>query len=59
MWRERSSNVGVVLLAASVLGVLLKLVFHGEPIWALGLGGTSLIVAGLFTLRVREPDPAR
>ncbi|TAL87022.1 MAG: MFS transporter [Rhodanobacter sp.] len=47
------------LLAASVLGVLLKLVFHGEPIWALGLGGTSLIVAGLFTLRVREPDPAR
>jgi maltose/moltooligosaccharide transporter len=46
------------LLAASVLGVLLKLFFHGQPIWALGLGGASLIVAGLFTLRVHEPDPA-
>ncbi len=46
------------LVAASVLGVLLKLFFHGQPIWALGLGGASLIVAGLFTLRVRDPDPA-
>ncbi|WEN14663.1 MFS transporter [Rhodanobacter sp. AS-Z3] len=44
------------LLAASVLGVLLKLFFHNQPIWALGLGGASLIVAGLFTLRVREPS---
>jgi maltose/moltooligosaccharide transporter len=43
------------LLAASVLGVLLKLFFHNQPIWALGLGGASLIIAGLFTLRVREP----
>jgi len=43
------------LLAASVLGVLLKLFFHGQPIWALALGGASLIVAGLCTLRVREP----
>ena len=43
------------LLAASVLGVLLKLFFHGQPIWALALGGMSLIVAGLCTLRVREP----
>jgi maltose/moltooligosaccharide transporter len=43
------------LLAASVLGLLLKLFFHGQPIWALALGGVSLIVAGLCTLRVREP----
>ncbi|HUW54054.1 MAG TPA: MFS transporter [Rhodanobacter sp.] len=43
------------LLAASVLGVLLKLFFHDQPIWALGLGGASLIVAGLFTLRVHDP----
>ncbi|HEY8586339.1 MAG TPA: MFS transporter [Rhodanobacter sp.] len=43
------------LLAASVLGVLLKLFFHNQPIWALGLGGVSLIIAGLCTLRVREP----
>ena len=43
------------LLAASVLGVLLKLFFHGQPLWALALGGASLIVAGLCTLHVREP----
>ncbi len=43
------------LLAASVLGVLLKLFFHDQPIWALALGGASLIIAGLCTLRVREP----
>ncbi|PWK88718.1 MFS transporter [Fulvimonas soli] len=43
------------LLAASVLGLLLRLCFHGQAIWALALGGASLIVAGLFTLRVREP----
>jgi maltose/moltooligosaccharide transporter len=52
------------LLAASVLGLLLKLFFHGEPIHALALGGASLIVAGLCTLRVQEPvvaaaSPAR
>lgn len=43
------------LLAASVLGVLLKLFFHNQPIWALGLGGVSLLVAGLCTLRVPVP----
>ena len=43
------------LLAASVLGVLLKLLFHDRPIDALALGGASLIVAGLCVLRVREP----
>jgi maltose/moltooligosaccharide transporter len=43
------------LLAASVLGMLLKTFFHSQPIWALALGGGSLLVAGLFTLRVREP----
>lgn len=46
------------LMAASVLGVLLKLFFHNQPIWALGLGGASLIIAGLCTLRVHDPDPA-
>ena len=46
------------LMAASVLGVLLKLFFHNQPIWALGLGGASLIVAGLCTLRVPRPKTA-
>ncbi|RDI97284.1 MFS transporter [Dyella solisilvae] len=43
------------LLAASVLGVLLRLFFHGQPIWALAMGGASLVIAGLCTLRVAEP----
>jgi maltose/moltooligosaccharide transporter len=43
------------LLAASVLGLLLRLCFGNQPIWALALGGTCLLVAGLFTLRVHEP----
>ena len=42
------------LLAASVLGALLKWFFHGQPLYALVLGGCSLILAGLCVLRVRE-----
>jgi maltose/moltooligosaccharide transporter len=37
-----------------VLGQLLKRFFHGQPIWALALGGASLFLAGLCTLRVRS-----
>jgi maltose/moltooligosaccharide transporter len=43
------------LLAASVLGVLLRVFFHGQPIYALVLGGVSLFVAGLSVLRVNAP----
>jgi maltose/moltooligosaccharide transporter len=45
------------VLAASILGPLLRLCFHNQPIWALGLGGASLLVAGLCTLYVPEPGP--
>jgi len=45
------------LLAASVLGFLLKHFFGNAPIDALLIGGVSLIVAGLCTLAVREPEP--
>jgi maltose/moltooligosaccharide transporter len=44
------------LMAASVLGVLLKSVFGNEPIWALAIGGVSFFVAGLCVLRVHEPQ---
>jgi maltose/moltooligosaccharide transporter len=44
------------LLAASVLGFLLKTFFGNAPINALLVGGASLIVAGLCTLLVREPE---
>ena len=42
------------LLAASVLGFLLKTLFGNAPINALLIGGVSLIVAGVCTLRVKE-----
>lgn len=44
------------LMAASVLGLLLRLFFHGQPIWALAMGGASLVIAGLCTLRVAESE---
>jgi maltose/moltooligosaccharide transporter len=44
------------LLAASVLGFLLKILFGGEPIYALVIGGLSFMVAGLFALRVPQPE---
>jgi maltose/moltooligosaccharide transporter len=43
------------LLAAAVLGPMLREFFHNQPIYELALGGASLFIAGLFTLRVREP----
>ncbi|MEO7430531.1 MAG: MFS transporter [Dokdonella sp.] len=42
------------LLAASTLGFLLKTFFANQPINALMLGGISLFLGGLFTLRVAE-----
>ena len=44
------------LLAASVLGLLLRVLFAGNPIYALVLGGVSFIVAGVLALRVPEPN---
>ena len=46
------------LVAASLLGFLLKHFFGGQPIQALTIGGISLIVAGLCVLRVQEPRGA-
>jgi maltose/moltooligosaccharide transporter len=46
------------LLAASVLGLLLRVFFHAQPIYALALGGASLLIAGLCVLRVEEPNVA-
>jgi len=47
------------ILAASVLGLLLTLFFHGQPMGALALGGVSLLIAGLCVLRVAEPAGLR
>ena len=44
------------LLAASVLGFLLKVVLGNAPINALVVGGCALFLAGLCVLRVDEPE---
>jgi maltose/moltooligosaccharide transporter len=46
------------LVAASVLGFLLRVLFGGAPIYALVLGGASFLVAGLLVLRVPQPGAA-
>ncbi len=42
------------LLAASILGVLVKYLFGGEAIYALALGGAGMVIAALTTLRVED-----
>jgi maltose/moltooligosaccharide transporter len=43
------------LLAASILGFLLHTLMGGHPVYALAIGGLSLLISGLAVLRVREP----
>ena len=42
------------LVAASLLGFLLKTFFGNQPVDALMIGGVSLVIAGLCVLRVRK-----
>ncbi|MFT4924641.1 MAG: maltose/moltooligosaccharide transporter [Phenylobacterium sp.] len=42
------------ILAASILGFLVKTLFSGEPIYALVIGGVSLVIAGVMVLRVED-----
>ena len=44
------------ILAASVLGILVRVLFHGRSIDALVLGGALLFLAGLATLRVDDRE---
>lgn len=46
------------LLAASILGFLLRFFFDGQAIYALMIGAGCWIVAALCALRVREPGEA-
>jgi maltose/moltooligosaccharide transporter len=43
------------LVAASLLGLLLKWFFGGAPIYALAIGGVSFLISGVLVLRVAEP----
>ena len=42
------------IVAASILGFMLNTFFEGEPIYALLVGGVSMILAGFLTLRVDD-----
>ncbi len=42
------------ILAASILGFLITKVFDNQPVYALVVGGCSMLLAGLLTLRVKE-----
>ncbi len=42
------------IVAATILGFIVKQFFNDEPIYALIIGGLSMIIAGLLTLRVNE-----
>jgi len=47
------------LLAATLLGLVLRTVFAGQPIWALLVGGASLLLAAASVLMVSDvQDPA-
>lgn len=44
------------ILAASILGFLITKVFANEPVYALVVGGCSMLIAGVMTLRVKIPE---
>ncbi|WP_085296908.1 MFS transporter [Cognaticolwellia mytili] len=44
------------ILAASILGFLITKVFDNQPVYALVIGGVSMALAGILTLRVKEPE---
>ena len=51
-------NIFIVLpqiLAASILGFLVSKLFAGETIYALVIGGSSMLLAAVLTLRVKQP----
>ncbi|GAA4454727.1 MFS transporter [Nibrella saemangeumensis] len=47
------------IVAAALLGFLVTAFFNGQPIYALLLGGISMILAGLLSLRVTDRDDVR
>ncbi|MBT8271314.1 MAG: MFS transporter [Flavobacteriaceae bacterium] len=46
------------LVAASILGFLVSKFFNSEPVYALLIGGASMVVAGLLSLRVNDKETA-
>ena len=44
------------IIAAAILGFLVGKLFSGEAIYALLIGGISLVLAAVLTLRVDDKD---
>jgi maltose/moltooligosaccharide transporter len=44
------------IVAAAILGFFVGRFFGGQAIWALAIGGASLVIAALLTLRVEDRD---
>jgi len=42
------------MVAATILGFLVSAFFGGQPIYALIVGGISMIVSGMLTMRVDD-----
>lgn len=47
------------LVAASILGYIVGSVFEGKAVYALLIGGVSMIIAGILTLAVDDEDEKR
>ena len=47
------------ILAASVLGFLVSKVFDNQPVFAIVVGGASMILAGILALRVQQPKDVK
>jgi maltose/moltooligosaccharide transporter len=46
-------------MAASLLGVMVKSLFGGQPIFALVTGGVSMLIAAVMVLFVRDVDEVK
>lgn len=44
------------ILAASIVGIMVGQLFGGEPIYAFFVGRGSMLIAGLLTMRVEQPE---
>jgi maltose/moltooligosaccharide transporter len=44
------------LIAASLLGFIVGSLFDNQPVFSLIIGGTGMVIAALFTLRVSDKD---
>jgi maltose/moltooligosaccharide transporter len=44
------------ILAAAILGFFVRILFNNESIYALVVGGVSMVIAGLLNFTVKDAD---